>query len=71
MEYIEEWLTSPTLINKFIGIDIRLTFLQLLILALHIPDALEFLTDPILDFTGKQIERIYEEDGKYSKLGLQ
>ncbi len=54
----------PTFISNIIPVEIRLTFLQLVILALEIPDAFDYITDSLLEFTCKQIQWIFDEVDK-------
>lgn len=65
---MEEWLTHNTFLNKIISTELRLTFLQLIIITLDLPDALEHLKEQLLAFTAKQIKRILDENEKTSNL---
>ena len=50
---MEQWLMMSTFLNKIITIELRLTFLQLVIIAIELPDALSYLTEALLHFTEK------------------
>lgn len=58
------WLSMPTFISNIIPVEIRLTFLQLVIISLEIPDVFDYITDSLLDFTCKQIQWIFDEVDK-------
>ena len=71
---LEEWLTQQTFSHKDIQIELRLTFLQLIIVTLEIPEAFSRLEQVLIPYITSEVTRIhnyeFDKSSKISKLSF-
>lgn len=59
----------PIFHNYILPIELKMTFMQLILITMEIPNAVEDLNDQLLHFTGRLLQQIVEEvDKKNSKI---
>ena len=56
MKFIEEWLRTPLFHSQVVPAELRITFMQIIILTMEIPNIVEDLSDALLEFTSQLLE---------------
>ncbi len=59
-EYINTWLTDRVFSKKNMLIELKLSFLQFLMLALDIPDCFKYISEKLCEFLNDSITKVHE-----------
>mmetsp|Transcript_7731 Transcript_7731/g.7152 ORF Transcript_7731/g.7152 Transcript_7731/m.7152 type:complete len:144 (-) Transcript_7731:435-866(-) len=69
-KFVEEWLKDRTFENDNIPVDVKLTFQQLLLLMMDIPEGFKRIRADLLNYLSEQINKInrFELDKSIQKI---